>query len=643
MASNRIADLVGAEEGLRAVLQGNVAFAVGCARGGIHAADGYPGTPSTEVIDKGLRHAQHVMRVGWSVNEATAVGVGFGTAMAGYDAVVTMKIPGLFQAADVVATASGYTAPRGGLVFYIASDFTPSSTQYVTDPRYFLKTCFIPILEPRTHQEVLEAGPLAARLSREHATPVAVLTSGILCHSEGLVRLNPLREVPRLGEDLDLKRFMNLPRIARANYDRIMSERMPGLVALSEKTDKNRIDWHDRSLGVVVHGVTELHLREVWDDLPKKPSVLSLGMTYPVPRDLIRSFVAGVEGRVIVLADGLRFIEEEIRSLGLDVEGKGEFDSTTEWSPDTVARRLGVDRPAPAPALSLAPLMRPPSLCAGCPYRAFGLVVKKLRKRGKIVGSFGDIGCNTLLYFLDAIDTCTCMGASDTERQGVVLADPSLADKVISVIGDSTECHTGLDATRNAVFRNAPGVKVVLDNRITAMTGGQPAPSSPTNLAGEEHDFDIVKALRGEGARVRVLDAFDMKTIERALKAALKRGGEGQFSVLVIRGPCMHQVDGEDKHPRYQVLEEECKQCGLCFVCPGIASEEDGTPRFTHLCSGCGGHEAVCVQRCNRDALVPLEEEPAMPALPPLPDLPEDAGPADTGDLPETIRVATRG
>ncbi|MHC4860145.1 MAG: thiamine pyrophosphate-dependent enzyme, partial [Planctomycetota bacterium] len=523
MASNRIADLVGAEEGLRAVLQGNVAFAVGCARGGIHAADGYPGTPSTEVIDKGLRHAQHVMRVGWSVNEATAVGVGFGTAMAGYDAVVTMKIPGLFQAADVVATASGYTAPRGGLVFYIASDFTPSSTQYVTDPRYFLKTCFIPILEPRTHQEVLEAGPLAARLSREHATPVAVLTSGILCHSEGLVRLNPLREVPRLGEDLDLKRFMNLPRIARANYDRIMSERMPGLVALSEKTDKNRIDWHDRSLGVVVHGVTELHLREVWDDLPKKPSVLSLGMTYPVPRDLIRSFVAGVEGRVIVLADGLRFIEEEIRSLGLDVEGKGEFDSTTEWSPDTVARRLGVDRPAPAPALSLAPLMRPPSLCAGCPYRAFGLVVKKLRKRGKIVGSFGDIGCNTLLYFLDAIDTCTCMGASDTERQGVVLADPSLADKVISVIGDSTECHTGLDATRNAVFRNAPGVKVVLDNRITAMTGGQPAPSSPTNLAGEEHDFDIVKALRGEGARVRVLDAFDMKTIERALKAALKR------------------------------------------------------------------------------------------------------------------------
>ena len=306
---------------------------------------------------------------------------------------------------------------------------------------------------------------------------------------------------------------------------------------------------------------------------------------------------------------------------------------------------LGADRPEPASeeSPSIAPLMRPPNICAGCPYRAFGLAVQKLRKKKKILGSFGDIGCNTLLYFLDAIDTCTCMGASDTERQGVVLSDPTLAGKVISVIGDSTECHTGLDATRNAVFRKAPGVKVVLDNRITAMTGGQPAPSSPENLAGEEHGFDLVKALKGEGARVRLLDAFDMKAIERALKAALKRAAEGQFTVLVIRGPCMQQVPGEQKHPRYQIVAEECKQCGLCLVCPGLTKGEDGTPEFTHLCSGCAGHQAVCVQLCNRDAIVPLEAEPAIPALPPLPEIPEEDGPADLADLPRTIRVATRG
>lgn len=166
MAASSFRKLVDADDGATVVLQGNLAFALGCARGGIHAADGYPGTPSTEVIDKGLRHVQDIMRVGWSVNEANAVAVGLGATMAGADAVVTMKIPGLFQAADVVATSAGYTATRGGLVLFVASDFVPSSTQYVTDPRYFLKSCFLPVIEPRTHQQMLEAGPVAAELSK---------------------------------------------------------------------------------------------------------------------------------------------------------------------------------------------------------------------------------------------------------------------------------------------------------------------------------------------------------------------------------------------------------------------------------------------------------------------------------------------
>ncbi|MEN8148204.1 MAG: pyruvate ferredoxin oxidoreductase, partial [Planctomycetota bacterium] len=225
MATGRMRDLLAAEAGEAVVLQGNLAFALGCARGGIHAADGYPGTPSTEVIDKGLRHLQDHMRVGWSVNEATAVGLGFGATMAGDDVVVTLKIPGLFQAADVVATVAAYTAPRGGLVLYIASDFTPSSTQYVTDPRYFLKSCFVPILEPRSHQEMYDVGARAAALAREVKAPVVVLASGILCHSEGLVRLDERREVPRLDGDLPWKRFMNLPRIARQNYETIHGTR----------------------------------------------------------------------------------------------------------------------------------------------------------------------------------------------------------------------------------------------------------------------------------------------------------------------------------------------------------------------------------------------------------------------------------
>ena len=452
MAANHFRQLMDADEGTSAVLQGNLAFALGCARGGIHAADGYPGTPSTEVIDKGLRHLQDRMRVGWSVNEANAVAVGLGITMTGADAVVTMKIPGLFQAADVVATTAGYTAARGGLVLYVASDFVPSSTQYVTDPRYFLKSCFIPVLEPRSHQELLDSGPKAASMARRFHTPVVVLANGLLCHSEGLVNLPPRRQVDKLAGGGDFTRFMNLPGIARRNYDRIVSERYPGVAAYASESDLNHVEFNDKSVGVITHGITELYLREVWSRLPVKPSVLSLGVTYPLPEAAVRRFVEQLEGPLVVLGDGLRFVQEEIASLGIAVEGKKPLDSTTEWTPDAIARRLGAGVRRRANDEMVPPVSRPPNICAGCPYRAFGLVVQHLRKKKKIVASFGDIGCNTLLYFLQAIDTCTCMGSSDSQRQGVVVAEPEMADSVISVIGDSTECHSGMDSTATRSF-----------------------------------------------------------------------------------------------------------------------------------------------------------------------------------------------
>jgi indolepyruvate ferredoxin oxidoreductase alpha subunit len=646
MAENRIEQLVQAEAGTAAVLQGNLAFAIGCVRAGLHLADGYPGTPSTEVIDKGLRFVQGRLRVGWSVNEANAVALGFGATMTGADAMVTMKIPGLFQAADVVATMAQYTAPRGALVLYVASDFVPSSTQYLVDPRYFLKTCGIPILEPRTHQEMIDWPALAVDLGRRFATPVAVLASGLLCHSEGLISLPPVRTVPRLDLGGDYTRFMNLPDIARRNYDTICGTRLPGLRAYAEETPLSRIEWHDRSLGVVVHGLTEAFLREAWDDLPVKPSILSLAMTWPLARNRAREFAAGLTGPLVVLSDGLRFVQEELLAGGMPAEGKAEFEPRTEWSPDEVARRLGATARKVTVAVAAAPssVPRPPTICAGCSYRAFGLAVERLRKKNKIVGSFGDIGCNTLLYFMKAVDSCACMGAADSMRQGAVSADPRLAGRVISVIGDSTECHTGLDSTRNAVFHNLPGVKVVLDNRITAMTGGQPAPSSPVNLAGEATRFDLDAALAGEGARVETLDAFDLKGIEKSLRAALDRGAAGEFTVLVVRGPCVQQLPAAQKTPTIEVVKERCALCDLCFICPGIERDEEGYPRFNQLCTNCGGHPAICVQRCNLDALVPGGAPARAEAPPPLPP-PADEAVAEPspGALPAALRVAVRG
>ncbi len=632
-----------ADEGSSAVVQGNLAFALGCARGGIHAADGYPGTPSTEVIDKGLRHMQDRMRVAWSVNEANAVAVGLGVTMAGSDAVVTMKIPGLFQAADVVATSAGYTAPRGGLVLYVASDFVPSSTQYVTDPRYFLKSCMIPVIEPRDHQELADSGPWAAEIARRFCTPVVVLANGLLCHSEGLVRFQAQRRVSPLAVG-DFQRFMNLPAIARRNYDSVIKHRIPELARFATEHGHNRIEIHDRSLGVITHGITELYLREAWHRLPRKPSILSLGITFPLPDAAVHDFCRKIDGPVVVLGDGLRFVQEEIAARGLVVEGKDTTDCVTEWTPDAIAKRLGAPGSGHTVNAVVRPVHRPPNICAGCPYRAFGLVVQHLRKKRKIVASFGDIGCNTLLYFLEAIDTCACMGSSESQRQGAVVAQPDLAGSTISVLGDSTECHSGMDATRNAIFRNVPGVKVVLDNRTTAMTGGQPAPSSPQNLAGDPHSFDLVAALRGEGADVHVVDAFDMKAIDKELRSALKEAQRGAFTVLVLRGECMQQVPAGDRQPRYEIVADRCKQCDLCLICPGLEKDEAGYPQFTLLCNGCGGHEGICVQRCHLDAIVPRQTAPETERSPTLPSLPSDAPETVVpDDLPASIRVAVRG
>jgi indolepyruvate ferredoxin oxidoreductase alpha subunit len=644
MASNKIAELIEAPDGQRAVLQGNIAFAVGCVRGGIHAADGYPGTPSTEVIDKALRYVQDKITVGWSVNEANAVAVGLGITMMGRDAVVTMKIPGLLQAADVVATAAGYTGPRGGLVLYVASDFVPSSTQYVFDPRYFLKSCFVPILEPRSHQEMHDFGVSAACLARAHSSLVVVLANGLICHSEGLVTLRS-DKVQGPDPGVDFSRFMNLPEIARRNYQSIVADRLGGLSAHAEATPLNHIEWNDRSMGVIVHGVTELYLREVMPSLAARPSVLSLGMTFPVPVRKVREFCDGLKAPPIVLGDGLRFVQEELLAHGIVVEGKTVSDARTEWTPEAVADRLGARRIAVQVPVGekVSPVKRPPGICAGCPYRAFGLVVDKLRKKRKIVASFGDIGCNTLLYFLNAVDTCTCMGAADSKRQGVVLADRSMAGKVISVNGDSTECHSGLDSTRNAVFKNIPGVKVVLDNYVTAMTGGQPAPTSVNNLAGERNHFDLVAALRSEGAAVEVVDAFDMIAIEHALRTSLQKADEGAFTVLVIRGDCMQQLPSGQKVAKFAVDKDKCKKCDLCLVCPGIEKDEQGYPRYTHLCTSCGGHAAICRQRCNLDGVVDREMAGKQVPPPELPVLHEQPIEMPLPGLAPSIRVATRG
>jgi len=644
-------ELVDAPVGTRVILQGNAAFALGVLHAGFHAADGYPGTPSTEVIDACLSQVQDKIKVGWSVNEAVAVGVAVGHALAGFDVVVTMKIPGLFQAADAVSTSAFYNGPAGALVIYAATDYVPSSTQHVIDARYFLASCRLPVLEPRSHQEMYDVARQAADISRRFQTPVVVLASGILCHSEGLLLTGEQRTVSPRELQENLHQWMLMPGIARKNYEQATGRRIPAIAQWAEGSGLLTETAGNHDFGIIVNGAADMIVREALNGMGLHPAILSLCMTHPLPIDRIKTFAEKVKGKLFVIEEGDKFLEEKLKLAGLPVTGKPENSPLTDWQPEEVSdflsTHLGLHRPAVGPQVPIKPLPRPPSICPGCPYRAFGLAVDKLKKQKKLYASFGDIGCSSLLYFLNALDTVMCMGASDTMRQGFVLSRPDMAGKTLSVVGDSCECHSGLDATRNAVFRNIPGVKVILDNHITAMTGGQPAPSSPINLAGQPQRFVLKEAVAAEKGRTVVIDAYDLKGVEAAVKEALELGAEGEFTTLILEGPCIQETDRKKKNRTLEIDRDTCKKCGLCGICPGIEHDEEKRPHFTSLCTNCGGNTQVCRQRCPFGAIRPMTPEMKGFAPSPSPsreDLPE-VSPAQlqTVSFPPALRLAIRG
>ena len=442
---------------------------------------------------------------------------------------------------------------------------------------------------------------------------------------------------------------MLLPSIARQNYNKATQERIPSIQKWAETSPlvseiKGKDDW-----GIITCGNTEGIVLEALNSLSLNPSILSLGITNPIPQGRIKQFTDNISGNIYVIEDGDRFLEEKIRLSRINVTGKEEQSVLTLWTPDDIVDFLSnhLDLPKPGNVIQtdLEPLPRPPSICPGCSYKAFALSVAKLKKQKKIYASFGDIGCSTLLFFNNALDTVSCMGASDPMRQGFVLSRPDMAHKVISVIGDSTECHSGMDGTRNAIFRNIPGVKVILDNYSTAMTGQQPAPSSKTNLAGQDITFDLHKAIEAEGGRTVVVDAYDVKKVDKALKEALKLAEEKVYTTLILEGECIHNVEKSKLARDLEFDYDNCKRCDLCNICPGIQTDDEKTPSFTSLCSNCASSSQVCLQRCPFDAINKKDDLGNYQKDFPLLDFQKftEAVAVDKSKFPKSMKIAIRG
>ena len=504
----------------RLLLSGNEAIAQAARAGGVALGTGYPGTPSTEILE---HFSSLGGRAQWSPNEKVALEVGLGVAMGSAAALVTMKHVGLNVAADPLFTAA-YTGCDGPLLIVSADDPGMASSQNEQDNRRLALAAGVPMLEPADSQEAYDFTLAALELSRRWHLPVILRTTTRVCHSKSVVAAEcataPSEAVPHFEHDIPAR--VMIPLNARPAHRRLR-KKLAEVAQWNEQCDLNRIEPGDPGLGIISSGVAYLHAREA----APRASMLKLGLTHPLPEGLIRRFAASVE-RCLVIEEGDPHLVEQIRALGVPVEGKPEMYRFGELNVGRVRRILAGDTsPESPPARG-----KPPELCQGCPHR---VVYATLRRLDCIVP--GDIGCYSLgaLPPLEAMDSLVCMGAGIGMGLGLRHVLPEAeARRVVSVIGDSTFVHSGITGLVEMAYnRPATGhVVLILDNGTTAMTGLQEHPGTGRTLDHRPTAQLVLEDL----ARAIGIPVREPERLETTLRECL---ASNDLSVIITRRPCL--------------------------------------------------------------------------------------------------------
>lgn len=577
---------------MKKLMLGNEAVARGCWEGGCGFGSGYPGTPSTEILEF-LAHYKDVP-VQWAPNEKVGYEVVMGAVVAGVRSIVTQKHVGLNVAADPFFSSS-YTGVNGGLVVVSADDPGMHSSQDEQDNRWLARAAKVLMVEPYDAEECRWMTREAFGLSEELDSPVLLRMTTRVCHQTGVVNLEERLSPPVRGYVKDTFKYVLLPAVARERRKKV-EERLVRAVALGNASDRwNPIHWGDGEVGVVTSGISYGFVREA---VPGA-SVLKLGLTFPIPMDRIRAFASKVK-KLYVVEELEPFLEEPIRAAGIPVAGGRDlFPYTGEFNISVVEEGLKGAASSKA-SISLADVtvpVRPPTLCPGCAHRAVFTVLRDMRLRVT-----GDIGCYTLGAWkpLASMDTCLCMGASIGMAEGLNrFGGPKEQGKTVGVIGDSTFFHSGITGILEMMWNRSTATVLILDNHITAMTGGQPNPGSGAEIhhegAPQTQVFDLVKGLGVN--RVVKVRPYKLDNLKSLLQAELDAP---EFSVIVVEAPCVLNARVEIDAP-VEIDLESCTKCGACIRVGCMAIHEaGGFPEVDKdLCKGC----MVCGQVCPVDAI----------------------------------------
>ena len=591
-------------------MSGNEAIARGAYEAGVKVACGYPGTPSTEILENLCRYEGIYSE--WSTNEKVALEVALGASFAGVRALATMKHVGLNVAADPLFT-SAYTGVKGGLVIITADDPEMHSSQNEQDNRNYAFAAKVPMLEPSDPSEAKEFLKTAYGLSEEFDTPVLLRTTTRVAHVKGLTSVGEM-QTSSVGPGIEKmpEKFVMLPSNARRR--RIELEKRMGLLReFAENFPENRIEWGDKKKGFITSGVSYLYVKEAFPEA----SVLKLGMVWPLPEKMIKAFSSEIE-ELYIVEELDPFIELHVKAMGIKCRGKelvpsiGELNSRIVREAITGEKGGEIFGPAPVP-------MRPPNLCPGCPHRGIFHAISRL---GVFIA--GDIGCYTLaaLKPLSAMDSCVCMGASIGTAFGMekALGKDGLG-KIVAVIGDSTFMHSGITGLIDVVYNRGFSTVVILDNRTTGMTGHQPNPSTGVTISGDLSTVVDLEALcRAIG--VKHVYTVNPNDIEASLKVLKQEIARPEPSVIITKSPCvlLPEMKKRKNKELYLVVSEKCTGCRTCLKlgCPaiewvsltpeeakklGYKEKQKGYSRINAtLCYGCGQCAPLCKFKAIRVA-----------------------------------------